>query len=132
MLALTPVAAIISLSAHGMAPLLRWRVTASARMEIDDISLSRSLVARIAGMRLDGETKPLGPDDVSALSMGPRDVLETVFGAFIGSADAGCYEGCRVMLCFAQTCEGDQPVDGLGRLRPGAFASASSFGDYLR
>jgi len=102
------------------------------RLEIDDSSLSASFVARIAGLRQEGELKPLGPDDVSALSMGPRDVLETVLCAFQGAGSDGCYEGCRVMLCFAQEFEGDRPVDSLGRLRPGAFVSASAFEDYLR
>jgi len=102
------------------------------RMEVDDASLSASLVARIAGLRPEGETKPLGPDDVSALNMGPRDVVQIIFDAFKGAADHGCYEGCRVLMSFSQKFEDDRPVDTLGQLRPGAFASASAFEDYLR
>jgi hypothetical protein len=63
--------------------------------------------------------------------MGPRDVVQLIFDAFKGSAEARCYEGCRVLMSFSQLFEGDRPVDSLGRLRPGAFPSASAFGDYL-
>ena len=85
------------------APAAVWRSGAAACMGLgdgpkldgaqngDDLRLAASLVARIAGMRPEGETKPLGPDDVTAISMGPHDVVSTVFAAFSGAAGLDGY-----------------------------------------
>lgn len=131
-LSLSPVAAYHIHSVHAWAPVAVSRISIGApRMAMDDAELSAALVKRIAGIRPEGETRPLGPDDVSALSMGPRDVVQVIFDAFKGSAEAGCYEGCRVLMSFSQLFDNDRPVDSLGRLRPGAFETASACGDYL-
>jgi hypothetical protein len=107
------------------------KVSAPVQMALDDAELSASLVKRIAGIRPEGETRPLGPSDVSAINMGPNDVVQIIFDAFMGSAEAGCHEGCRVLMSFSQVFDDERPVDSLGQLRPGAFESPSACGDYL-
>jgi len=100
---------------------------------LDDSELSRSFVARVSGMRGHGESRALGPDDVTADKMNVQDIVKYIMDAFRPAGeDSGKYEGCRVLMSFSQLIEDGRQIDFLGQLQPGAFSNPSSLETYLR
>jgi hypothetical protein len=96
----------------------------------DDLSLQKSLMARIMGVSgPDGATPVLGPEDVGALVMGPQDVAKFVMNA-LKDQGANVQEGCRVLLSFSAVDE-EGPLDSLGQMRPGYFSDPSMCREYF-
>ena len=101
--------------------------------ELDDAALLRSLAQRISGQRPEGQTAPLGPDDLTADKTGPQDVVRMVMDAFAQGADleSRTLEGCRVLLSFAASVDDNETCDFLGQVQPGAFGDPAALVAFL-
>lgn len=119
-----PAASLFRPSTRSFVRPLRPRAFARLATPSDE-DLFASLRARIEAPAGDKTLRPLGPDEVSAESLGPSDLIKYVMDALV-------QQRFEVLLGFAAAVEGGQSVDFLGQLQPGAFSSPEALTAYMQ
>ncbi|KAG8464758.1 hypothetical protein KFE25_010126 [Diacronema lutheri] len=123
-LAATPTAALCCLRAGATrVTLLRARSVVRLATPSDE-DLFASLRARLSNGDDPKALQPLGPDEVSAVSLGPADLIKYVMDALV-------QKRFEVLLGFAAAVEGGKTMDFVGQLQPGAFSSPEALISFM-
>ena len=104
---------------------------ATALMASDD-DLMASLRARM-NKESNGNNAapaPLGPDEVGADNLGPKDVVEYIMRS-LAASDAGSEDGLRALMGFSIVHDDGQQVDTLGQVQPGCFSSTDALRSFF-